>query len=242
MAGRRFKAAVLSELASVGVKYAVVSSLANSYCSYLATREEYAKQWYEGAATQFGPHQQAAFQQEYVKLCRAILGGDEVPPGPRPPDVTGQTVNFAPKVWFDDVPLGKRFGDVHQAPKPKYARGDVVVAQFWGGHPNNNYRTQDTFLTVERLVGDAFVPVARDWDPETTYRWERRGLACSLITIAWDTRRAEPGTYRIRHTGDRKSLTGKIQPYEGMTETFSVEEELARSVRRSERTAAAVAE
>jgi neutral ceramidase len=232
MAGRRFKATATSELASLGVKYAVVSSLANSYASYIATREEYAMQWYEGAATQFGPHQQAGFQQEYAKLCRAIVRGEDVPHGPTPPDVTRQTVNFAPKVWFDEVPFGKQFGEVHKAPASSYKRGEIVVAQFWGGHPNNNFRIQDTFLTVERLVGDSFTIVARDWDPETTYRWERRGLACSVITISWDTKDAVPGVYRIRHTGDRKSWTGKILPYEGLTATFSLEGDVTRAADR----------
>src|SRR5258706_5052975 len=223
MAGRRFKSAALAELASLGVKRAVVSSLANSYSSYLATREEYAKQWYEGAGTQFGPHEQAGFQQEYAKLCRAIVKGEDVPPGPTPPDVTKQTVNFAAKVWFDEVPYGKHFGDVIKRPQATYTRGDTVVVQFWGGHPNNNFRIQDTFLTVEKLDGDTFRPALRDWDPETTFRCERRGISCSVITISWDTKNAAPGTYRIAHTGDRKSLTGAILPYEGVSEPFTVD-------------------
>ncbi|MEY2460080.1 MAG: neutral ceramidase, partial [Acidimicrobiaceae bacterium] len=187
-----------------------------------------------GAGTQFGPHEQAGFQQEYAKLCRAIVQGEDVPPGPTPPDVTPQTVNFAAKVWFDEVPYGKRFGDVIKGPEPTYARGDVVVVQFWGGHPNNNLRTQDTFLRVEKLEGDSFRTVARDWDPETTFRWQRRGLSCSVITVTWDTKDAAPGIYRIVHTGDRKSLTGTIVPYEGVTEDFTVEREVGRSLDRFE--------
>jgi len=224
MSGRRFKKTVIAELASVGVKHAVVASLANSYSSYVTTREEYAKQWYEGACTQFGPHQQAGFQQEYAKLCRAIVDGEEVPAGPTPPDVTERTVNFAAKVWFDDVPWTKKFGDVIRQPKPTYPRGEVVEVQFWGAHPNNNYRTQDTFLVVEKLVHGTFTPVARDWDPETTFRWKRRGHAYSIVTVTWDAKDATPGTYRIRHTGDRKSVwTGKISPYEGITSPFTVD-------------------
>jgi neutral ceramidase len=223
MSGRRFKKTVVAELASVGVKHAVVASLANSYSSYVTTREEYAKQWYEGACTQFGPHQQAAFQQEYAKLCRAIVSGEDVPPGPTPPDVTERTVNFAAKVWFDDVPFTKKYGDVIEQPKATYTRGEVVVVQFWGAHPNNNYRIQGTFLVVEKVVDGGFIPVARDWDPETTYRWKRSGYASSIITVTWDAKDATPGTYRIRHTGDRKSVwTGKISPYEGITNTFTV--------------------
>jgi neutral ceramidase len=124
--------------------------------------------------------------------------------------------------------LGKRFGDVIKGPESTYARGDVVVVQFWGGHPNNNLRIQDTFVVVEKLEGDTFRPVARDWDPETTFRWQRRGISSSIITITWDTRDATPGTYRIVHRGDRKSLTGSIVPYEGITEMFTVEHDVAR--------------
>lgn len=227
MAGRRFKKAVVAALESVGVRHAVIASLSNSYASYLSTREEYAKQWYEGAATQFGPHQHAGFQQEYVKLCRAMVASEEVPPGPTPPDVTSRTVDFTPKVRFDDIPIGKRYGQVRRAPDARYARGDVVVVEFWGGHPNNNFRNQDTFLEVQRLEGDRFVPVARDWDPEATFQWNRFGLACSVITVRWDTRSAAPGTYRIVHRGDRKSLTGKLHPYEGATGVFAVEGDAA---------------
>jgi neutral ceramidase len=221
MAGRRIKKTILSSLGSIGVHHAVVASLANTYTSYLTTREEYAVQWYEGACTQFGPHELAGFQQEYTKLCDAIADGTDVDPGPTPEDVTGQTVDFTAKVAFDDVPIGKNFGSVYTQPKTSYARGETVSAVFWGGHPNNDLRTQDTFLVIEKLVGGVYVPVARDWDPETTYNWARNSIAYSRITITWDTTTASPGTYRIRHKGNWKSgWTGKISPYEGVTNAF----------------------
>ncbi|MBP7736879.1 MAG: neutral/alkaline ceramidase [Spirochaetes bacterium] len=223
MAGRRIKSTLLSGLSDSGVNYTVISSLANSYASYLATREEYAAQWYEGACTQFGPNELAAFRQEYAKLCRAIMDGTDVPAGPAPQDVTGLTVDFTAKVLFDDKPLFKSFGDVITQPGASYSKGDTVSAQFWGGHPNNNLRTQDTFLVVEKLVNGSYVPVARDWDPETTYRWERNGVSYSKITITWHTKNADAGTYRIRHKGNWKSgWTGKISAYEGVTNTFKV--------------------
>jgi len=223
MSGRRFRKAVLAELASVGVRHGVIAGLANSYASYLATREEYAKQWYEGASTQFGPNEQAAYQQEYVKLSRAIVRGTDVAAGPRPEDVTGQTVDFTNKVVLDTVPLFKSFGDVITQPSASYRAGDLVSVQFWGAHPNNNYRIQDTFLVVEKLSNGAFVPVARDWDPQTTYQWQRDSIANSKITITWDTTNAAPGTYRIRHKGDHKSLGGAISSYEGVTNTFTLQ-------------------
>ena len=221
MAGRRIRKNLLSSLGSTGVRYAVVAALANTYTSYLSTREEYAMQWYEGACTQFGPNELAAFQQEYTKLCNAIVDGTDVDPGPTPQDITGQTVDFTAKVLFDDVPLGKSFGSVYAQPKARYARGETVSAVFWGGHPNNDLRTQDTFLVIEKLTGGVYVPVARDWDPETTYNWARNSIAYSKITITWDTTGASAGTYRIRHKGNWKSgWTGKISPYEGVTNSF----------------------
>lgn len=221
MAGRRIKKTLLSALGSTGVDYSVVAALANTYVSYLATREEYAMQWYEGACTQFGPNELAAFQQEYTRLCNAIANGTDVDPGPAPEDVTGETVDFTAKVLFDDVPPGKSFGSVYTQPKSNYTRGDTVSAVFWGGHPNNNLRTQDTFLVIEKLVGGVYVPVARDWEPETTYNWARNSVAYSKITITWDTTNASRGTYRIRHKGNWKSgWTGKINAYEGVTNSF----------------------
>ncbi len=224
MSGRRFRDAVVGELAAAGVKHGVIAGLANSYASYLATREEYAKQWYEGASTQFGPYEQAGYQQELVKLGRAIAQGAAVAPGPRPPDVTAQAVDFTTKVAFDDMPLGKSFGAVLTPPNASYARGDLVSVQFWGAHPNNDYRIQDTFLVVEKAAPDGtFAPVARDWDPETTYQWQRDGVAYSKITITWDTTGAQPGTYRIRHKGNSKAFwLGTVSPYEGVTGTFTL--------------------
>ncbi len=223
MAGRRIKETLLSGLSGIGVNFAVISSLANSYASYLATREEYAMQWYEGACTQFGPNELAAFRQEYAKLCRAIVEGASVPAGPVPQDVTGLTVDFTAKVVLDDKPLFNSFGDVITQPGTSYARGDTVSVQFWGGHPNNNYRTQDTFLVVEKLLNGSYLPVAYDWDPETTYRWQRSGISYSKITITWHTKNAAPGTYRIRHKGNWKSgWTGAISAYEGVSNSFKV--------------------
>ena len=225
MAGRRLKRTALDSLGGAGVDRAVIAGLANSYASYVTTAEEYAMQSYEGASTQFGPDELLAFQQEFSRLGRAMVQGAQVAPGPLPQDVTGEVVNFVPGVVLDDKPLGKQFGDVITQPRASYARGETVVAQFWGGHPRNDLRIQGSFLAVEKAVegSDAFVPVAHDWDPETVYRWERVGVSYSRITVEWNTADAGPGRYRIRHLGNWKSgWNGKIHPYEGLSDVFSV--------------------
>ena len=225
MAGRRLKATALAALAPAGVKHVVISSLANTYVSYLATREEYAVQTYEGASTQFGPDELAGFQQEFAKLGQSMVRGRPVASGPVPRDVTPYVKNFIPGVVFDDKPLGRHFGDIMTGAHPRYQRGDTVNVSFWGGHPRNNLMTQDSYLTVERKIDEThFIVVAHDWDPSTTFRWQRQSIAYNKITITWDSTDAEPGEYRIRHRGYYKQVfTGAIKPYEGVTPWFAVD-------------------
>ncbi|MCX6131527.1 MAG: neutral/alkaline non-lysosomal ceramidase C-terminal domain-containing protein [Proteobacteria bacterium] len=162
MTGRRYKKAVLDELAPMGVKYSVESALANTYSSYHATRQE-------------------------------------------------------------DAPASKNFGDLIQDVRDQYAQGEMVTVQFWGGHPNHNYRIQDSFLIIEALREGVYVPIAYDWDPQTSYRWERGQGASSKISISWDTLGAAPGQYRIRHRGDYKSkASGLLSAYEGVSNTFTI--------------------
>ena len=58
MSGRRMREAVRAKLISEGVlgddAYVVIAGPANTYAHYVATREEYAVQRYEGASTIFG--------------------------------------------------------------------------------------------------------------------------------------------------------------------------------------------
>ncbi len=223
MAGRRMKEAVLAELSSEGVRNVVVSSLANSYASYLTTREEYQKQWYEGAATLFGPNEEEGFRQEYRKLAQAIVSGSQVADGPTPPDVTKGAVDFSSKVLLDTAPFGKTFGDVKTQPNPSYSAGDEITVQFWGAHPNNNYRTQDSFLVIEKFNNGIWEDFTFDGDPATTYRWARDGIANSIVTITWSTQGVAPGRYRIRHKGDAKTAFSGKKSYEGLSAPFEID-------------------
>ena len=224
MAGRRIKNSLLDSLGNSGVKYSVVAALSNTYASYMATKEEYQLQGYEGGGTFFGPNQLLGFQQELEIMCDAISSGKDVNPGTAPADVTAYTVDLTTGVAFDDKPLSASFGSVYTQPAASYTRGDVASAVFWGGHPRNNLMTQKTYLEIVKIEPDGSSKiVARDWDPETKYRWARNGTAYSKITIEWDTANAAPGTYQIKHYGHWKSgWTGKIKAYSGVTKTFIV--------------------
>jgi neutral ceramidase len=244
MAGRRLRETVAQTLGGM-VDTVVIAGLSNAYAGYTATREEYAVQHYEGASTHFGPYALNAFQQRFAGIAADMAEGIASAPGPTPRDISGDQILNTLGVVFDDKPIGKNFGDVETNVNAAYNRGATVTVVFWGAHPRNNLRLQDTFLKVEKVnvqevcrtetigcdkvtvcedqvVG--YTTVANDWDPETVYHWQRSGIANSKVTISWTIpANAAPGKYRIRHFGNWKSgWTGEISPYEGVSGVFTV--------------------
>jgi len=228
MSGRRVRDTVAAELAGTGVDRVVIAGLANAYAGYVATREEYAKQDYEGASTHFGPWALAAIQQNVAGLAHAMKAGAAVDPGPTPRDLRNDQIDLQPGVVVDSPPLFKSFGDVDHDAAASYARGQTAEVVFWGAHPKNDLRIQDTFLTVERKNADGtWQMVADDGDVATKYKWARVAcvptLACSHVTIDWTIPAdAAAGTYRIRHFGNAKALDGKISAYSGTSRQFTV--------------------
>ncbi|MCG3120429.1 MAG: Neutral ceramidase [bacterium] len=226
MAGRRLRQTVLAQLRDGGITQIVMAGLSNAYAGYVATKEEYQAQDYEGASTHFGPWTLAAYQQAFHRLAVAMKNNLPVEPGPQPIDPGDTLFDFQPKVVLDGKPAGKEFGSVHVEAHTAYQRGETVSVTFWGGHPKNNFKMQSTYLEVQRKNGGAWEIVARDWDPETKYKWQRQGLAYSHITIEWtipDTSRL--GVYRIRHDGHWKKnflITTRIRPYTGISREFTV--------------------
>ena len=131
--------------------------------------------------------------------------------------------------WLLDAILCpfEKFGDVLQGPPAAVKPGDHVTVRFRGAHPRNNLRTGVGFLVVERQDGQVWQAVAHDWDPETTFRWQRTGGALSPtseVTLDWHVPLdATPGTYRIRYNGDAKPLIGAIYPISGTSPAFAVQ-------------------
>ena len=229
MAGRRLRRTVLEQLAPTGVTEVVIAGLSNAYAGYVTTREEYARQAYEGASTHFGPWTLAALQQGFDALAGALREGRPVPPGPTPRDLRRVQASLKPGVVFDDKLLWVDFGEVVTDARATQARGDTVSVTFWGGHPKNDLRLEGTYLRVQRLGPDgAWVDVADDSDWETRYRWRRENcvptLACSHVTVEWDIPPdAPPGTYRLVHEGNWKSgWDGRVRPYSGASRPFTV--------------------
>lgn len=234
MSGDRLRATALARLAGTGIDRAVIAGLSNGYSSYVTTREEYKAQHYEGAFTQFGPWTLAAWQQNFAAVADALR--DELAPADTgvPLDLSGaQIIETAPVVAdspciLPDAVLcfGEKFGDVVQDPPTVVAPGDHVVVRFRGAHPRNDLRTGTGYLEVQR-ADDDWRTVAHDWDPETTFRWQRTNgplSPTSEVTVDWRVPLdAEPGDYRIVYNGDAMSLGGTIKPISGTSPTFAVQ-------------------
>lgn len=225
MVGRHLRQAVAKELAPTGVDTLVVAGLANNYSGYVTTRAEYTQQHYEGASTEFGPYQAKAYEQEYVQLAQALREGTKITSDITPPDRSNKRFAERPGVTFDDKPVNQAWGLVLTQPKDLYHHNELVSVTFRGAHPKNNLRNEDTFLKVQRLNQGEWVDYLTDADFETSYTWQREGLAYSKVTISWrinaDT---PPGTYRIMHLGDWKNgWDDTITSYTGVSHSFKVD-------------------
>jgi len=153
MSGRRIRKS-LEEVFGKTVKHHVIAGYCNAYGGYVSTREEYEMQQYEGGHTLFGPWTLAGYQQEYVRLARAMVKDAPVDQGPMlngdPIPVKLRTIRFGPDV----APENAEFGDPLALPDSKYTRGDRVEVAFWTGHPRNSFHTGGNYLSVERRLAN----------------------------------------------------------------------------------------
>jgi len=239
MAGRRIRDTVLEELKHVGVDYAVIAGLSNSYVSYLTTREEYSGQFYEGASTQFGPWTLAAVQQSLRQLAVSMRESEAGPEGvgiPYPPLVMLLDAKPSSSSVRADEPLTMgSFGAVAMDAGEQYDRGQMVEVTFQGAHPRNDLKTEDSYLFVEYLQEGEWVRVAKDADPETAIRWLSDSSSPqfaktreSLMTVEWHIPYNVPaGQYRIRYSAAYKpdEKSDVVIPFEGTSRTFRVEGE-----------------
>ena len=101
------------------------------------------------------------------------------------------------------------------------------MVRFRGAHPRNDLRLGTGYLEVQRKDGEQWQTIARDWDPETTFRWQRTNgplSPSSEVTIDWRIPpNAAPGEHRIVYHGDAKSLIAVITPISGTSPSFMVQ-------------------
>ena len=228
MSGRRLRKSVLDALAPVGVDTVVIAGLSNDYLHYMATREEYSAQMYEGSSTYAGPWELAATQQELRKLALAMAAGQPAPAGV--PAATFSTGPAAP-VTTDPV---SNFGAVVTDAAKSYAQGGTVDVSFVSGYPGNNLKTMDSYAFVEKQnAQNGWDVVATDRGPELTFLWnaspslidtELAQAGPSTAEVLWHIpANAAAGTYRIRHEGvSRVSASQAPAPYTALSSPFQV--------------------
>ncbi len=114
--GRRIERAVADAVADRGVERVVVSSVVNEYWGYVATAEEYRRQYYEGGHTLYGPRTQRFLTAHARRLAEVTVGAgafadvaDERSWNlasrrylPHPPVADGTARRFAGKASFTD--------------------------------------------------------------------------------------------------------------------------------------------
>ncbi len=227
MGGRQLRDDIKNVLDDV--THIEINAVSNGYMGYLTTRDEYAIQHYEGGENWFGPYALNGVRQMFCDLAATLQPDIALPEYALTIDDIENTLDDQKikvgSVDFDLKPFNKEYGDVIQEPAPSHNKGETVVVKFQGGHPNNNFQIQSTYLKVEKSHGVHWKTIATDGDPATFFRWKPTGLHMSQITIEWvipdDT---EPGTYRISHSGHWKAaITNEISPYTGVSTGFTVQ-------------------
>lgn len=234
MAGRRLREAVkkvIDETENNNRTITVIAGLSNAYSSYVTTYEEYQLQRYEGASTIYGPHTLKAYIQQYEMLANNMMLRHDLSEGPKPPNLLKKQLSLTPRVLFNIAPLGRKFGDVIDDVKGNYTIGSTVEVSFVSGHPINNMKLDDTFLTIEKWNSNTsrWDVVATDANWETKFYWKNSNIwigNLSQAKIVWEIPEdTEPGKYRIRHFGTSKNMLQRVHPFEGTSSPFWVTSE-----------------
>lgn len=224
MAGRRLRESVRQAVGDAG--QVIIAAYSNHYTGYITTREEYQTQNYEGGHTLFGPWTLAGMQQEYSRLARALIGGTPVDTGPEPPNYLKAAADTGLGAHSDKLAPGTWFGAVITDAAGQYAPGDTVEVTFLSANPNNNFKSGDTYIEVQRQSGDVWQTVATDDAWATRYRWEvvTDMNEASRARVRWDIPGdASPGTYRLVHRGQARSGADNLNTFEGASRGFTVE-------------------
>ncbi|KAI8053674.1 Neutral/alkaline nonlysosomal ceramidase [Gilbertella persicaria] len=237
MSGRRLKNSIKKALIKhkLGNQDTVVihSGPANGYASYCTTYEEYQHQRYEGASTPYGPHTLQAYMKAFNELVFMMANPNNHSfVSEDLPDYTERGFNLSPMYRSDQPHLFRSFGDilkdvsstyysVHLMPSPF-----VVSAIFVASNPRNDPMLGQTFLTVEKKVGNTWKVIRTDDDYDTRFIWRYKSqvLGMSEATIEWHVpNNVEPGIYRLGYRGNnRPPFSKKLIPHQGYSSEFEI--------------------
>ncbi|MEH6346675.1 MAG: neutral/alkaline non-lysosomal ceramidase N-terminal domain-containing protein [Bermanella sp.] len=229
MSARRLRTDLKAILASRGVENVIIAGLANAYSGYITTPEEYSIQHYAGGHTIFGPNTLAAHRQVFSLQANAIVNNSQVSTGPTPDDLSDDQIINVIGVVYDDKRLWESFGEVTSDAASTYFLGDTASVTIRSGHPQNNFKTMDSYLKVQQKQTDgSWKTVLTENDVSTEFHWIRDTdvdcLACSSSRLEWVIGDELPsGTYRLKHNGHWKNgWDGSINSYSGTSRDFYV--------------------
>jgi len=224
MSARRIRQAVKKALAP-WARHIVIAGYANGYAGYITTPEEYETQQYEGGHTVHGKWTLPAYIQTLTGLAKSLDDSSVGLTGPEYDDWRGKAPVgnlFADTV--DSIPVGKSFGDIIAIDKAVLKKGESISVEFWSGNPSTGYRSDDSYVRIERQVNDRWQPVLSDGAWSTIIRWKEQGESL-VAQVSWTVPETmSSGSYRITHLGNYRLTTAEFTQFEAVSPVFKVEE------------------
>ncbi|MHB1137709.1 MAG: neutral/alkaline non-lysosomal ceramidase N-terminal domain-containing protein [Microthrixaceae bacterium] len=173
--GRRIAAAVNGAVGEVGASSAalddvVVCSLVNEYWGYVATEEEYGRQFYEGGHTLYGPRTERFLSSQAARLAGRTVGRGVVQEaGERTWNLRSH--RYLPRPPLDPPPE-RRFIDDATFLDPT-DRDDAVWEQAWMDVAPGGLHWHEPLVMVERSDdgGTTWEPASRGWKRADDQGW-----------------------------------------------------------------------
>ncbi len=204
------------EVRALGYDRAFVLGLANDWGGYWLTPEEYDRGRYERTLMFYGRSSAAYVTEHLVDLASSLLSGAPVSQISLPPNAAADRV-----VTSGLAQAGMASGGVVQSlflplpetaepvavsqPAASLARPGVVSFGWQGGHPDVAHDWIPS-VTVEQLVGGAFVPVASEGTGEVLLF----SLGGTEWRAMWEALPSTPaGVYRFVVSGQRATVGGQ---------------------------------
>ncbi|MCP4146762.1 MAG: hypothetical protein GY757_03335 [bacterium] len=184
-------------------------AMANGYMSYLTTRQEYAKQHYEGGSTLYGPNQEEFFRQQ-ARLVTNGLSGTSPVPGENP-----WNLKLLPGRSTTIYKNGKTCRPTEWSPLdtlPVYDDSDKLesVSFIWKGLKKKTNFDFLPSISIQHQVNGQWIPLVNPQEVEESDEWlnfivTRKGN--NRWTAKWTPVKDTPkGTFRIKVNRPGKAL------------------------------------
>jgi neutral ceramidase len=170
--GRRIGEAVRQVAADHGVDDACVCSLVNEYWGYVATEEEYGRQFYEGGHTIYGPNTERFLSAQAGRLAADAIGAG-----------TFLDLDQARRAWSlrarrylprapEGTPTERRWGGRAMFSDPT-AKDDATWEQHWFDVAPGGLHWHEPLVRVERSDdgGATWEPAAHGWRSADDQGW-----------------------------------------------------------------------